>query len=183
MKTSGRKDPITIPLAPLSSVLCCLWFWCGERTRKGRQENKRQERKSGKLDKKKELKRWKAWQGAFSDHLELGSSTKIGAQARHAPYSPSTLAPSQEERLLGEKCKYHSETCYVSYAVQDGTKAWKELLKTSADCWAVQSASQWVQSTCSMFSWYESCGLSLGTEGWREKRGAWWSPQEGKGET
>lgn len=64
-----------IPSAPGSSVLSRLWFGCGERMREGRQANKGQERKSGKLGKKRGLKRRRAWQGAFSDHLELGSST------------------------------------------------------------------------------------------------------------
>ena len=85
MKTSGRKDSIMTPLAPLSYVLFCLWFWCGERMREGRPANKGQERKSGKLDKKKGLKRWKAWQGAFSDHLELGSSTADRCSGRPCP--------------------------------------------------------------------------------------------------
>lgn len=80
--------------------------------RKGKQENKGQERKSGNWTKER-AEKMKDVVGAFSDHLELGVAPKIGAQGTPCPLLTINSTPSQEERLLGEKCKYHSETCVM----------------------------------------------------------------------
>lgn len=120
------KDPHNDSLGPTFPSLLCDFSVMRGMEGKSRQTRGRRGVVNWKNEK---MKRWKAWQRAFSKSLRLSKVAlkmgRVSIPCHHLQHQ------SQEARLL---CKFYSGRCRVSYVVQDRTKTWKEPLEMSADC-------------------------------------------------